>query len=296
MELYAGFIGVHVGAGSHSVGKEKLYRRVCEAAAASAVAALNKGQPAHQAVQTALTVLEDSTVTNAGIGSNLTEDGTIEMDAGIMEGASGMFGAVGAVPCVRNPSLLALSLLNNQKLGVGSHGRIPPTLLVGEGAKKWALDNDIPCTNPNLLITDERRRQYKKYKQKICKSEVQDTVGVVCMDKTGHIASGCSSGGIALKHSGRVGQAAMFGCGAWAANRSADDVYCNSAGRKFNSVTTKPNAGVAVTTTGCGEQLIRTLLAEKIATSLQSSSESDALSSIKSLKDVLINEIGRAHV
>ena len=40
-------------------------------------------------------VLENAGETNAGYGSNLTESGTVEMDAGIMDGSSLLFGAVG---------------------------------------------------------------------------------------------------------------------------------------------------------------------------------------------------------
>lgn len=41
---------------------------------------------------------KDDPITNAGRGSNLTEDGHVECDASIMDGDSGAFGAVGAVP------------------------------------------------------------------------------------------------------------------------------------------------------------------------------------------------------
>jgi taspase, threonine aspartase, 1 len=42
--------------------------------------------------------LKDDPSTNAGRGSNLTENGSVECDASIMDGKSGVFGAVGAVP------------------------------------------------------------------------------------------------------------------------------------------------------------------------------------------------------
>lgn len=43
-------------------------------------------------------VTQDEECTNAGRGSNLTEDGQVECDASVMDGHSGAFGAVGAVP------------------------------------------------------------------------------------------------------------------------------------------------------------------------------------------------------
>lgn len=50
-------------------------------------------------------LLKDDPLTNAGYGSALNMDGMVECDAGIMDGRDGLFGAVGAVPCMQKPFL-----------------------------------------------------------------------------------------------------------------------------------------------------------------------------------------------
>jgi len=81
---------------------------------------------------------------------------------------------------------------------------------------------------------------------------VQDTVGVVVLDQAGNVASTVSSGGIALKQPGRVGQASCFGCGCWAQKPSRPGAI----------------ASTAVSTTGCGEHLVRTFLAKECGEAL----------------------------
>lgn len=58
---------------------------------------LNEGGAAVDAVEVAVRVLEDKEITNAGFGSNLSMEGTVECDATIMDhyGRSGAVGAVG---------------------------------------------------------------------------------------------------------------------------------------------------------------------------------------------------------
>ena len=46
-------------------------------------------------------LLQDSHITNAGTGSNLTEDGIVECDASIMDSRTNAYGAVGAAPGTR---------------------------------------------------------------------------------------------------------------------------------------------------------------------------------------------------
>ena len=77
------------------------------------------------AVTSAVKVLEDSPHTNAGYGSNLTWDGTVECDACIMYGVDKRYGGCGAVSGIKNPISLARKLYDKQHETL-SLGRVSP--------------------------------------------------------------------------------------------------------------------------------------------------------------------------
>eukprot|EP01103_Thecamoeba_quadrilineata_P002934 TRINITY_DN1277_c0_g1_i1.p1 TRINITY_DN1277_c0_g1~~TRINITY_DN1277_c0_g1_i1.p1 ORF type:complete len:192 (+),score=21.03 TRINITY_DN1277_c0_g1_i1:636-1211(+) len=72
-----------------------------------------------------------------------------------------------------------------------------------------------------------------KEKERVDKSEFFDTVGGICLDSSGNVASAVSSGGISLKRNGRVGEAALAGSGCWAANGDSTvaSVACSATGQ-----------------------------------------------------------------
>lgn len=86
---------------------------------------LNSNGSILDAVTMATMVLEDSPLTNAGYGSNLTWNGSVECDASIMDGSNMLYGGVGAVFGLKNPITLAKLICEKQNLKM-PFGRIPP--------------------------------------------------------------------------------------------------------------------------------------------------------------------------
>ncbi len=195
---------MHGGAGGETA-EERAPRRAGLARAAEAGwQVLARAGSVLEAVIEAVVVLEDDPHFNAGLGSVLTVEGTLEMDASVMAGETLAAGAVGAVSGVANPVRLAHTVL--------AEGR--EVLLVGEAASALAARHGLRLCPPDALVTEEARRRWREGLP-----ATGETVGAVARDGAGHLAAATSTGGVAGKRSGRVGDSAVIGAGTYADDR-----------------------------------------------------------------------------
>ncbi len=202
------------------------------AACRTGFAVLDAGGSALDAVEAAVVALEDDPQFNAGRGSCLTSDGTVEMDASIMRGDTLCAGAVANISGVRNPISLARAVLED-----GDH-----VMLVGEGAHRFGRERGVPFVAPDWHVTPEQQARFEELRAAAPRERPDrrklGTVGAVAVDRSGRIAAATSTGGTAYKRPGRVGDSPLIGSGTYA------DALCG-----------------AVSCTGHGESIIKLGLA-----------------------------------
>lgn len=203
------------------------------------------------AVEAAIRVMEDSELFNAGKGAALTSDGRAELDAAIMEGkmeGNGQgksdprkrAGAVAAVTHIRNPISAARAVMEMK----GSQH----VLLVGEGAEVFAFEPERAATygiervSNSYFWTERRLQQVKPPADKAGKPQAAaprrggadqrfGTVGAVAVHRE-KLAAGTSTGGLANKLPGRVGDSPLLGAGTYADDRACG-VSCTGTGEVF---------------------------------------------------------------
>ena len=202
------------------------------------------GGSALQTVETCASLLEDDPLFNAGHGSVLNENGSIEMDAAIMDGRNLAAGAVAGINNIANPVQLARLVLSESE----------HVMLIGEGAIRFAKHCNMEFVSENYFITDERVEQFKQAKlnHKITldhddsfetsEDQKYGTIGVVARDNEGNLAAATSTGGIVNKRLGRVGDSPLIGAGVYADNETC-----------------------AVSATGYGEDFMRTVISKTIS-------------------------------
>ncbi|HYD43563.1 MAG TPA: isoaspartyl peptidase/L-asparaginase [Anaeromyxobacter sp.] len=225
-------VAVHGGAGERPASPAPDLGGV-RLAAEAAWAILAGGGSALDAVEAAVRLLEDDPAYNAGTGACLNVEGDAELDASIMDGATLACGAVAVVRDVKNPVTLARRVMDRSR----------HVLLAGPGASAFARHVGIPPYPGTLLVTDAQRARWEARRAGApVAAEPKGTVGAVARDAQGHLAAATSTGGIAMKLPGRVGDSAVIGAGTY-----ADDTLG------------------AVSCTGEGERMIQLALARQAA-------------------------------
>ena len=221
-------IGIHGGAGTISKAnltpeQRQAYKDKLKEAVDKGSKVLEEGGDSLVAVQTAINILENSALFNAGIGAVYTYDGGHELDASIMDGKTMNAGAVAGVRHIANPIDLALAVMNKSE----------HVMLSGAGAEEFALTQGFTLVPNHHFDTDERYQQLLDARQKlqaaakseqVANVEMKDldykfgTVGAVALDKKGNLAAGTSTGGMTAKRFGRIGDSPVIGAGTYAEN------------------------------------------------------------------------------
>jgi L-asparaginase / beta-aspartyl-peptidase len=209
-------------------------RRGSRAALGPAVSAGADAESALDASETAVRMLEDEPTLNAGYGAVLHREGGIELDAGLVDGASGRWAGVAGVD-LAHPISLARIVLE----------QTPHVLITGMGAQALAEQKGLPRLHRS---TPEQHSRWESARldgsleaTTFAHPEHVDTVGAVALDELGNLAAASSTGGVFGKLPGRVGDAPIFGAGIYA------------------------DEDIAVAGTGVGELFLETLACLRVA-------------------------------
>ncbi|MEO6346397.1 MAG: isoaspartyl peptidase/L-asparaginase [Aquaticitalea sp.] len=228
-------IVIHGGAGTLVKGLmtpelENQYKSALEHARNEGYKILENGGTAMDAIETAVRLLEDTPLFNAGKGSVFTNAGTHEMDAAIMDGSNLKAGAVTLITGIKNPVSLARDVMDK------SHH----VFLAGEGAMQFAKSNGHEILSPEYFYDEVRYQQWQNIKDSdgfeldhsVKKDGKFGTVGAVACDQFGNVAGATSTGGMTNKKWGRVGDSPMIGAGTYANNKTCA-VSCTGSGEYF---------------------------------------------------------------
>jgi beta-aspartyl-peptidase (threonine type) len=175
-------------------------------------ARLAQGARALDVVQWANEQMEDSGIFNAGKGGTRTNQGTVELDASIMDGRDLDAGAVASLKDVKNPIRLARMVKD----------RTPHVFMVGPGASAKAREFKLETVTPDYFTASAEKKSESS----------PGTVGAVALDRCGDLAAGTSTGGLFGKAPGRVGDSPVIGAGTYANNKTAA-ISATGEGEKF---------------------------------------------------------------
>lgn len=216
-------LAIHGGAGGRilELGEQADYESGLREAHAAGESVLAAGGSALEACCAAVQSLEENPLFNAGRGAALAKNGRAELDASVMDGASGLAGAVLASRHAKSPVHAARAVMEHT-----DHVMIvdPPADLVRE----WGLET----AEPEWFVTERRLAQLQRLLEKRETGPRHGTVGAVALDAKGHLAAATSTGGISAQDVGRIGDTPVIGAGTYARDGLAA-LSCTGEGEAF---------------------------------------------------------------
>lgn len=181
------------------------------------------------AVEAAGRAAEDEQNCCVGLGAYPDRDGTVTLDACIMDG-NGDCGGVSFLERIKHPVSVARKVME----------KTPHVLLSGDGAQAFAVANGFPLESAEL--SPDARREWEKWLKKSeyePKANIEnlkpavsqyaphffpdgtpnhDTMGTVAIDTRGKLSGMVTTSGMAFKMHGRVGDSPIIGAGLFVDN------------------------------------------------------------------------------
>ena len=174
---------------------------------------LSNGGKSIDAVEAGVKITEaDLTNRSVGIGGRPDREGHVTLDACIMDENS-KCGSVACIEGIKHPISVARAVMD----------RTPHVMLVGEGAKKFALIEGFEKYKSPIKEVKKDWKEWKKENKELFKKpkinhENHDTIGMLAMDEFGNISGSCTTSGWAYKMHGRVGDSPIIGAGLFVDN------------------------------------------------------------------------------
>lgn len=249
-------IAIHGGAGTIlkkdlTPELEAAYLKGLDEALIAGYTILERGGSSLDAVTAAVVSLEDCILFNAGRGSVFTKTGMHEMDASVMNGKTLEAGAVAGVQKVRNPVLLAKTIME----------RSEHVMLSGEGALQFAKELHLQLEDDEYFFSQFRYEQWQLVKNEntvaldhnLQIEKKFGTVGAVACDAYGNLAAATSTGGMTNKNYNRIGDTPIIGAGTYA-NNTTCAISCTGHGELFIKAVAAYDVSCLMEYKGCSLQ------------------------------------------